>query len=132
MRGMPPKIPTFSRSDLERLERGPQYSARRRNFQKILRTIVVLRIGYNPSQRNDASFQYPQCPNQENKKCHFCPFWHCFQPNGWGTAVFKMSCSFVDLSSSPIAELKTYVSLFEKIAYGLRNRGVSAGVLGQN
>ena len=64
----PPKIPTFSGSGPERLERGPQYSARRRNFQKSLRTFVVLRIGYNPRERNHASFQYPRCPNQKTKK----------------------------------------------------------------
>ena len=39
------KIPTFSGSGSERLERGPQYAARRRNFQKSLITFVVLRIG---------------------------------------------------------------------------------------
>ena len=70
-------------------------------------------------------------PTKKTKKCRFCPFWQRFQPNGRGTAVFKMSCSFVDLSSSPDAELKTYVGIFENFAYELRNRGVSAGVLGK-
>ena len=32
------------------------------------------------------------------------------------------------LSSSSDAELKTYVGFFENFAYGLRNRGVSAGL----
>ena len=36
------------------------------------------------------------------------------------------------LSSSPDAELKKYVRIFENFAYGLRNRGVSAGLLGRN
>ena len=64
----PPKIPTYSGSDPERLERGPQYSARRRNFQKSPRTFVVLRIGYNPREKNCSSFQYPRCPTQKTKK----------------------------------------------------------------
>ena len=90
--GMSPKTPTFTGSDPERLERGPQYSARRRTFQKSPRTFVVLRLGDNPSQRKCTSFQYPQCPNEKKtKKCRFCPFRHWFQPNGQGTAVFKMS-----------------------------------------
>ena len=67
LEGNPPEIPIFSGFDPERLERGPQYSARRRNFQKIPRTFVVLRWGYNPSQRNDASLQYPRCPKQKQK-----------------------------------------------------------------
>ena len=75
----PLKIPTFSRSYSERLERGPQCSARRRNFQKLLRTIVVLCIGYNPTGRNDTSSQYPRCLMQKTKKRPFCPtrgwFW---------------------------------------------------------
>ena len=46
--------------------------------------------------------------------------------------VFKMSCSFVGLSSSPDAELKTYVGIFENVAYGLRYRGVSVRLLRHN
>ena len=42
LRGSPPEIQTFSWSNPERLERGPQYSDRRSNFKKSLRTIVVL------------------------------------------------------------------------------------------
>ena len=36
------------------------------------------------------------------------------------------------LSSSPDAELKTYVGVFENFAYGLRNRGVIAGLSRHN
>ena len=36
------------------------------------------------------------------------------------------------LSSSPDAELKTYVGFFENFAYGLRNRGVAAGLSRHN
>ena len=66
--GRPPKIPTFSGSAPERLERGPQYSARRRNFQKSQRTFVVLRLGYNPSTFRYVSRQNPRCPTQKTKK----------------------------------------------------------------
>merc|ERR1711966_210163 len=66
--GRPLKIPTFSGSDPERLERGPLYSARRRNFQKSPRTFVVLRTGYNPSTFRHVSRQNPRCPTQKNKK----------------------------------------------------------------
>ena len=132
MGGRPPKIPTFSGFDPERLERGPQYSARRRNFQKSLRTVAVLRWGYNPPEKLQL-IPIPAVSQPKNQKQRrFRPFWHRFQPNDWGTAVFKMSCSFVSLSSSPIAELKTYVvGIFEFFAYGPRYRGVFAGVLGQ-
>ena len=75
----------------------------------------------------------PAVPRQKKpKECHFCPFRHRFQPIWWDTAVFKMSCSFVNLSSSSIAELKTYIRLFENFAYGPRYRGVSAGVSRHN
>ena len=130
--GRPPKIPTFRGCAPERLERGPQSSAHRRNFQKTQCSFVVLRCGYNPSMFHHVSSQHPRCPTQKNKKSAvFCPFRHRFQPNGWVTAVFNVRCGETRESSSPIVELKTYVSLFEKNAYGLRNRGVSAGVLGQ-
>ena len=39
-----------------------------------------------------------------------------------------MRRNFVGLSSSPYAELKTYVGFFENVAYGLRYRGLSAGL----
>ena len=68
MGGQAPKIPNFSVSDPERLERGPQYSARRRNFQKSQRTFVVLRWGYNPSTFRHVSRQNPRCPTQKTKK----------------------------------------------------------------
>ena len=61
-------IPTFSRSDPKRLERGPQYSDRRRNFQKSQRTFVVLRWGYNPSTFRHVSRQNPRCPTQKTEK----------------------------------------------------------------
>merc|ERR1711966_534173 len=66
--GRPPKIPTFSGAAPERLERGPQDSARWRNFQKSQRTFVVLRIGYNPSTFRHVSRQNPRCPTQKTKK----------------------------------------------------------------
>ena len=71
--GHAPKTLTFSGSDPERLERGPQYSARRRNFQESPRTIVVMRLVYNPSKRKCTSFQYPRCLNQKTKRGPFLP-----------------------------------------------------------
>ena len=130
--GKVPKILTFSGSAPERLERGPQYSARRRNFEKRQRTFVVLRLGYNPSQRNDASFQNPRCPTQKNKKkCRFCPFWHCFQPNGWGTVGIGMRRNFFSWDCSPIAELQTYVGVFENSSDGPSTVALFLGVRGR-
>ena len=43
-----------------------------------------------------------------------------------------MSCGFVGLSSSPDTELKMYVGTFEILAYGLRYRGISAGLFRRN
>ena len=60
-------------TDPERLERGPQHSARRRNFKKTLRTIVVLRWGYTPREKKCSSSQYPRCPDQKTKKVPFLP-----------------------------------------------------------
>ena len=105
--GRSPKIPTFSGSDSERLERGPQCSARRRNFQKPLRTIVVLRSGYIPTGRNDTSSQYPRCPMQKTKKSAvFAQLGVGDDVRGRGTAVFGRRCGFTSGSPSPNAELK--------------------------
>ena len=82
-RGWSPKISTFSGSDSKRLERGPQCSAHRRNFQKPSRTFIDLRIGYNPTERTDTSSQYRRCDVQKNKK----------------TAVFAKLRVFLGLSS---------------------------------
>ena len=73
LKGRPPKIPTFSGSDPEGLKRGPRDLARWRNFKNILRTIVVLQWGYNPSTFCDVSRQNPQCPTQKTKKMPFLP-----------------------------------------------------------
>ena len=67
----PPKIPTFSGSGPKRLERGPQYSACRRNFKKSSLSTVIMCLGYNLSQRNCTSFQYLRCPNHKTKKVPF-------------------------------------------------------------
>ena len=70
--GRPPKIPTFRRFDPEGLERRPQYSVRRRNFKKILRSIVVL-------QWRDNQHVLPRLtsrsavPHPNNKKVPFSP-----------------------------------------------------------
>ena len=105
--GGPPKIPTFSGSDSERLERGPQCSARRRNFQKPLHTIVVLRWGYNPTERNYISSQYPRCPMQKTQKTAvFAQLGVVFESRWRGIAVFGRRCNFTSGSPSPIAELK--------------------------
>ena len=103
----PPKTLIFSGSDSERLERGPQCSARRRNFQKPLRTIVVLRWGYIPTGRNDTSSQYPRCPMQKTKKSAvFAQLGVGDDLRGRGTAVFGRRCHFTSGSPSPNAELK--------------------------
>ena len=105
--GRPPKIPTFSGSEPKRLERGPQCSSRQRNFQKLLHTIVVLRIGYIPTGRNYTSSQYPQCPMQKTKKTAiFGQLGVVFESWWRGIAVFGRRCNFTSVTSSPYAELK--------------------------
>ena len=121
MEGGPPKIPTFSGSDSERLERGPQCSARRRNFQKPLRTIVVLRSGYIPTGRKCTSSQYPRCPMQKTKKSAvFAQLGVGDDVRGRGTAVFGRRCGFTSGSPSPNAELDFVVSFFENSSVGPR------------
>ena len=44
---------------------------------------------------------------------------------------FNARCHETGLSSIPDAELKMFVGFFENFAYGMRNRGVSVGLLGQ-
>ena len=73
----------------------------------------------------------PGSPTKKTKKCRFCPIWHRFQPNGWGTAVFKMRRHFINLSSTPDAELKTHVGILNFL-YGLRYRDVSADLSRHN
>ena len=114
--GGPPKIPTFSGSDSERLERGPQCSARRRNLQKPLRTIVVLRIAYNPTRRNDSSSQYPRCPHQKNKNDGFCP-----TRGGFLTLGSRTSRVLGENSDM-------YVRLFEISTYRMRYGEVSPAI----
>ena len=46
--------------------------------------------------------------------------------------MFKISCTFFGISSSPGAELKMYVDFFGNFAYGLRYRDVSAGLSRHN
>ena len=60
------------------------------------------------------------------------PFWLRFQPNGWSTAVFKTSCTFSGLPFRTDTELNMYAEMFDNIAYGLKYRGISAGLLGKN
>ena len=130
---MPSKIPTFSWSDPERMKKatvlGPS-----EEFLKNLRTAVVLCLGYIRSQLKKVHLiLIPAVPQPKNqKKCSFWLFRHRFQPNGWSTAGFKMSCTFAGLSFSPDAELKDYVSVFEKSAYGLRFRGFFVGLSRHN
>ena len=62
-----------------RLVAGPTpYSARRRNFQKSLRTIVVLRIGYNPREKSAAHPNTRGAPTKKQKNGHFCSTWGGF------------------------------------------------------
>ena len=131
MAGRSPKIPTFSGSDPERLERGPQCFARRRNFQKSPHAFVVLRLGYNPSQRKyTSSFQYPCCPNQKTKM--FLPVLALFSTKWLGHSSFQDKLSFHWLSSSPDAKLKTYKGIFENFAYRPRYGCISTGLLRQD
>ena len=46
--------------------------------------------------------------------------------------IFNVRGDKAGLSSSPDAELKTYVGFFEKVAYGLRYRGLSVDLLRYN
>ena len=82
-------------------------------FQKNLRTIVVLRRGYNPSTFYPVS---RQCSTK----------WLVIR------GYINVRCGEISQSSSRIAELKKGVSFFEKLAYSLRYRGVSAGFLSHN
>ena len=73
---------------------------------------VVLDIGYNPSQRNYASFQYLRYPNQKTKKSAvFARFGTVFQKNGWGTAVFQDELQF-QIKLNVILNLALTKSLF--------------------
>ena len=72
--GRPPKVPTFSGSGPERLERGPQHSACRRNFQKSLRKFVVLRIGYNLREKSAAHLNTRGAPTKKQKSAVFACF----------------------------------------------------------
>ena len=102
MGGRPFKFLTFSCSDPKSLERGPQCSARRRNFQKLLHTIVVLRIGYIPTGRNYTSSQYSQCPMQKTKKMAiFGQLGVVFESQWRGIAVFGRRSNFTSGSPSP-------------------------------
>ena len=104
----PPKIPTFSGSDSERLKRGSQCSAQRRSFQKPLRTIAVMRIDYNPTGRNDTSSQYPRCPMQEKtKKWLFCPTWGGFWVSVAGHRGFWEEVPFHFSIPHPIRRTQT-------------------------
>ena len=129
----PPRIPTSSGSDPERLERGPQCSSRRRKFRKLLHTIVVLRIGYIPTRRNYTSSLYPQCPMQKKQKTAiFGQLGVVFESWWRGITVFGGRCNFTSVTSSPHAELKYCVRVFDNIAYELRYRGVSADLSRDN
>ena len=112
--GGPPKIPPFSGSDSERLERGPQCSARRRNFQKSLRTIVVLRIVYNPTGTNDTSSQCG-APTKRPKKCRFCPTRSAFWVSVAGHRGFWEKVSFHFRIPKPIRRTQIVRKAFWKI-----------------
>ena len=69
----PPKIPTFNGSDPERLERGPQYSARRRIFQKSQRTCSPA-MGLQPQRKKTAAHSNTRgAPAKKPKKVPFLP-----------------------------------------------------------
>ena len=125
--GRPSKIPTFSESDPEHLERGPQYSARRRNFQEKPTCVCSSAIGLQSHHVWSRLIPPLAVPHpKKTKKCHFCPFRYRFQSNGLSTAEFNMRCHETNLSSSPDTELKTYVLIFEKNTFGMRYSGAYA------
>ena len=75
LEGRPPKIPTFSGSDYERIKTGPQYILDpSEEFQKSSDTIVVLWWGYSPSTFHHGSRQHPWCPTQKQKNAVFARF----------------------------------------------------------
>ena len=65
----PPKSQLLAGSTPNAWKEGHSTRPVGRIFKKShLRLYIVLRLGYNPSRRNYASFQYPRCPNQKTKK----------------------------------------------------------------
>ena len=101
-------------------------------YSKKLCTIVVLRLGYNPSMFCHISRQYPRNPNQKITKCRFCPFWRRFQLFGLAIAGIIMRRDKTSLSFSPDTCLKQYVRAFENSFNELGYRDVSAGLWGRN
>ena len=105
--GRPPKIPTFSGSEPKRLERGPQCSSRRRNFQKLLHTIVVLRIGYIFHSEKLHLLPISTVPHAKNQKTAIIVQLWVICESWWrGILVFGRRCNFTSVTSSPYAELK--------------------------
>ena len=88
----PPQIPTFSGSDSKRLERGPQHSARRRNFQRSPRTFVVLRLSHNPSQW--CLILIPAVTHPKSQKVPFLPDLAPFSTKWLGPRGFQDEASF--------------------------------------
>ena len=84
--GQPPKYLIILQV---RLERGPHYSARRRNFQKRPLTFVVLRWGYTPSTFHHVSSQHLRCPTQKTKKVSFLPVLAPFSTKWLGHCGFQ-------------------------------------------
>ena len=126
-----PKPLTFSGSGSERLERGPQYLARRRNFQKGQRTLVVLRWRYNPREKVQL-IPIPTVPHPKNKKVLFSPVLAAFSTKLVEHRGFQDELHFRRPIFQPRRRTENYLGSFEFFAYGLRNRGVSVGLLGQN
>ena len=77
---MPPKMPHFTRPHSKRPEIRPQCSIpwNLEDFKKSLHAILVLCLGYNPRERNNASFQYSRCPIQKPKTVVFGQHWVVF------------------------------------------------------
>ena len=107
----------------------PQYAARRRNFQKSLRTIVVLRLGQGIIRLHHVFEPKPRCPVIFRKKaCRVGQKRHFLDVLWWGITVFAQKRSFAPAFSLSDAELQQYVKVFENSSVGPHTRAISAHV----
>ena len=130
----PSKISIFSGSDPERLERGPQCLARRKSFQKPLRTTYCSSPDWLQSDREKWRLLPISAVSRAKNTSVFAQLrvvsglggrepWSL----GGGVILLNDSSDF-----RPIADLKLYHFLFENFSYEPRYGGVSAGLWRQN
>ena len=121
--GSPPQIPTFGGSNPKHLERGPQYSTRRRKFQKIQRTFVVLPWVHNPRTFRDVLHQPLRCPTKKTKKVLILPVLAPFSTRWLGHREFSRETLRKLLILQSRCRTENVHWAFENFAYGLRYMG---------